>query len=49
MSVGAGVIGGGAGGDESETGLLSTSQVQDALPSAGPLPHHLLPPPAAGG
>ena len=24
------------------------SQEQDLLPSVGPLPHHLLPPPAAG-
>ena len=51
MSVGAGAVGGGAGEDESGTGVLSTSTStfgRDVLPSVGPLAHHLLPPAAVG-
>ena len=52
MSVGAGAIGGGA--EEMNLKLGSSPPPpspleQDALPSVGPLPHHLLPPPAVGG
>ena len=53
MSAGAGAVGVGDGGDESGTGILSTSTSisgQDHLPSVGLLLCHLLPPlgPAAG-
>ena len=51
MLIGAGAVGGGAGGDESGTGPsppLPPSMEQDALPSVGPLPHHQLPSPTAG-
>ena len=48
MSTGAGVVGGGDGGDESGTGILSTSASTSGTissPSGGPLLPHLVPPP----